>query len=60
MALVIKNLIIDAGDIRDTGLIPELGRSLEEEHANPHANPTPPVFLPGEYHGRSSLVGYSS
>ena len=45
MALVIKNLIIDAGDIRDTGLIPELGRSLEEEHANPHANPIPPSIL---------------
>ena len=30
MALVVKNLPANAGDIRDSGLIPELGRSLEE------------------------------
>ena len=36
MALVVKKLLVYAGDIRDTGLTPELGRSLGEEHANPH------------------------
>ena len=36
MALVVKKLLVDAGDIRDTGLTPDLGRSLGEEHANPH------------------------
>ena len=30
VALVVKNLPANAGDIRDSGLIPELGRSLEE------------------------------
>ena len=45
MVLLVKNLIVDAGDRRDTGLIPELGRSLGEEHANPHANPIPSSIL---------------
>ena len=35
MALAVKNLPIKAGDIRDTGSIPGLGRSLEEGHGNP-------------------------
>ena len=30
MVLVVKNLPTNAGDIRDTGSIPGLGRSLEE------------------------------
>ena len=30
MALVVKNLPAEAGDIRDTGSIPGSGRSLEE------------------------------
>ena len=30
MAIVVKNLPIDAGDIRDVGSIPGSGRSLEE------------------------------
>ena len=34
VVLVVKNLIASAGDIRDTGLIPGLGRSLGEEHGN--------------------------
>ena len=33
MALVVKNLPVNAGDTRDVGLIPGLGRSLEEEMA---------------------------
>ena len=44
---MVKNLPANAGDIRDMDLIPGLGRSPGE------------VFLPGESHGRRSLVGYS-
>ena len=35
------------------GLIPGLGRSPGEGNGNT------PVFLPGEFHGRRSLVSYS-
>ena len=35
MALVIKSQPANAGDVRDEGLIPELGRSLGEGHGNP-------------------------
>ena len=34
MALAVKNLTAYAGDIRDTGLIPELGRSPGGGHGN--------------------------
>ena len=34
-ALVVKNLSINAGDVRDTGSIPELGRSPGGGHGNP-------------------------
>ena len=37
----------------DVGLIPGLGISLEEDMI------TTPVFLPGEFHQQSRLVGYS-
>ena len=32
---VVKNLPANVGDVRDTGLIPGLGRSPEGEHGNP-------------------------
>ena len=35
MALVVKNLPANAGDIRDMGLIPGSGRSPGEGHGNP-------------------------
>ena len=35
MALVVKNLPANAGDVRDVGLIPGLGRSLGEGHGSP-------------------------
>ena len=35
MALVVKNLPANAGDIRDAGLIPGLGKSPGEGHGNP-------------------------
>ena len=47
-----KNLPADAGDLREVGLIPGLGRFLGGRHGNP------PVFLPGESHAQRSLVGY--
>jgi len=34
-ALVVKNLSINAGDVRDTGSIPVLGRSPGGGHGNP-------------------------
>ena len=53
MALVVKNLPANAGNLRYMGLIPGSGRSLEEGTADT------PVFLLGEFHGQNSLVGYS-
>ena len=34
VALVVKNLMANAGDIRNTGWIPALGRSREGEHGD--------------------------
>ena len=42
-----------AFSVGDLGLIPRQGDTLEKWL------PTP-VFLPGEFHGQRSLVGYSS
>ena len=47
MMLLVKNPSANAGDVRDSGSIPESGRQ-----------PTP-VFLPGQSHGQRSLAGYS-
>ena len=35
MALVVKNPPVNAGDVRDVGSIPGLGRSLGGGHGNP-------------------------
>ena len=35
MVLVVKNLPANAGDVRDTGSLPGLGRSPGEGHGNP-------------------------
>ena len=51
VVIVVKTLPVNAGDMRDVGLIPGRGRSLEEGMALP-------VFLPGESNGRRSLAGY--
>ena len=51
---VVRNPPAIAGYIRDTCLIPGLGRSPGGGHGNPT-----PVFLPEEFHGQRSLVGYS-
>ena len=48
-----KESTCNAGDVRDVGSIPGLGRSLEEE-----MQPTE-LFLPEKSHGQRSLAGYS-
>ena len=53
-ALVVKNPLVRAGDITDTGSVP----GSERSPGGGHGNPTP-VFLPGESHGQRSLAGYS-
>ena len=50
---MVENPPANAGDVRDAGPIPGLGRYLEED-----VWPTP-VFLSGESHGQRSLAGYS-
>jgi len=45
VVLVVKNPPASAGDIRNVGSIPGLGRSPGGGGGNP-----PPVFLPGESH----------
>ena len=50
---MIKNLSVNAGDIKDSGSIPGSGDPLEEGMA------THPVFLPGEFHRQRSLEGYN-
>ena len=49
---MVKNPPTKAGD---PGSIPRVGRSLGEENGN-----STPAFLPGKFHGQSSLVGYSA
>ena len=50
---MVKNLPANAGDIRDVGLIPELGRSPQVGHGNLFQ------YVPGGSHGQRSLVCYS-
>lgn len=52
VALVVKNPPVNAGDVRDMGSNPGLGRSPGGGHGNPT-----PVFLHGESHGQNSLAG---
>jgi len=51
---VVKNPPASAGDTRDAGSIPELGRFPLSGKWKPTQ-----VFLPGKFHGQRSLVGYS-
>ena len=52
VALVVKNLPANAGDIRDVGSVPGLGRFPWKRKWQPT-----PVFLPGRFHGQRSLAG---
>ena len=54
MALVVKNLPANAGDLRYPGSIPGSGRSPGEGHGNPLQ------YSCLESHGQRSLTGYSS
>ena len=51
---MVKNLPANAGNVRDMGLIPRLGRSPGGRLSKPT-----PVFFPRESHGQRSLSGYS-
>ena len=53
-ALVVKNPPAKAGDIRDTGLIPGLGRSPWRRAWQPTA-----LLMPRESQGQRRLAGYS-
>ena len=55
MALVVKNLPANAGDIRDVGSIFGLGRSPWRRAWQPN-----PVCLPRESQGQRSLMGNST
>ena len=50
---MMKNPPANAGDVRDLGSSPGLGRSLEEGMV------THPISLPGKPHGQRRLAGYS-
>ena len=54
MALVVKNLPANGGEVRDEGLIPGLGRFRQRR-----AWLYTPGCVPGESHGQRSLAGYS-
>ena len=51
---VVKNPPANAGDVRDSGSIPGLGRLPWRRKWQPT-----PVFLPRASHGQRSLAGYS-
>ena len=53
--LMVKNLPANAGDTRDTGLIPGVRKIPWSRKWQPAS-----VFLPGKSHGQRSLAGYSS
>ena len=54
VVLVVKNLPASAEDVRDTGLVPGLGRSPGGSRGNPRQH-----SCLENTHGQSSLVGYS-
>ena len=53
MALVVKNLLANAGDARDRRFDPRVWNIpwSRKWHSTP-------VFLPGKFHGQGSLVGH--
>ena len=54
VVLVVKNPAANAGDVRDVGSVPGMGRFPWRGAWQPS-----PVFLPGESHGQRSLAGHS-
>ena len=59
MALVIKNLPGNAGDIRDADSIPEWEDPLEKGMAKEKGMATHSSILAWRSHGQKSLEGYS-
>ena len=53
VSLVVKNLPVNEGGLREAGLIPGLGRSP----GGGHGNPLTLGLLPGESHRQRSLAG---
>ena len=53
-ALVVKNLLVNEGDVRDVGSFSGLGKSSGGGHGN-----SLQYSLSGESHGQRSLAGYS-
>ena len=53
VALVVKNLPANAGDLRDVGSIPGIGKMPWRRQQLPT-----PVFLSGESHGQRNLGSY--
>ena len=53
MVLALKNLPSNAGDIRDSGLDPSVGKIPWRRKSQPA-----PVFSPEESHGQRNLAGY--
>ena len=51
---MVKNLPINAGNVRDVGLVPGLGRSPEGGHGNPLQ-----YSCLEKPHGQRNMVGYS-
>ena len=51
---MVKNLPANAGDRRDVGFHPQVGKIPWRKSQQPT-----PVFLPGKAHGQRSLAGYS-
>ena len=60
---MVKNPSANVGDAGDMSSIPGLGRSTVEGNGYPLQYlvriQNTPVFLPREFHGQGSLVGYS-
>ena len=50
---MVKNLSVNAGDVRDTGSIPGRGRSPGGGQGDPFQ-----YSCLGEFHGQRSLAGY--
>ena len=53
MAVWVKNLPVNAGDVKDAGSIPGSGRSPGEGHGRQLT----PIYLPGESQGQRSPIG---
>ena len=61
VVLVVKNPPVNAGDIRDVGSVPGLGRKWVLQGSVPWRRKWRPtsVFLPENFHGQRGLVGYN-